>query len=49
MLRFERAAPLIRLPPPTGVEPTVSTRPSDPDGEKGIAAPFRLMVQELIR
>ncbi|NKL62108.1 hypothetical protein EHI47_31010 [Rhizobium leguminosarum] len=22
--------PLIRLPPPTGVEPSVSTRPSDP-------------------
>ncbi|TAW48999.1 hypothetical protein ELI15_30425 [Rhizobium ruizarguesonis] len=22
--------PLIRLPPPTGVEPQVSTRPSDP-------------------
>ncbi|RWY63940.1 hypothetical protein EHI46_33985 [Rhizobium leguminosarum] len=25
-----RASPLIRLPPPTGVEPRVSTRPSDP-------------------
>ncbi|TCA14862.1 hypothetical protein E0H70_36030 [Rhizobium leguminosarum bv. viciae] len=30
--------PLIRLPAPTGVEPLVSTRPSDPRGEKGFAA-----------
>ena len=32
------SGPLIRLPPPTGVEPRVSTRPSDPRGEKGLAA-----------
>ncbi|NKL67126.1 hypothetical protein GFL96_35765 [Rhizobium leguminosarum bv. viciae] len=27
---FWAGQPLIRLPPPTGVEPRVSTRPSDP-------------------
>ncbi|RUM08554.1 hypothetical protein EFB14_27860 [Rhizobium fabae] len=30
MTRSRSVAPLIRLPPPTGVEPRVSTRPSDP-------------------
>ncbi|NKL66066.1 hypothetical protein EHI47_15660 [Rhizobium leguminosarum] len=35
--------PLIRLPPPTGVEPRVSTRPSDPHkrGEGTMPHPLR--------
>ncbi|RWX17872.1 hypothetical protein EHI42_08910 [Rhizobium hidalgonense] len=37
-----RRAPLIRLPAPSGVEPRVSTRPSDPRkrGEGGMPRPL---------
>ncbi|NKK81978.1 hypothetical protein GFL51_32100, partial [Rhizobium leguminosarum bv. viciae] len=37
------ASPLIRLPAPTGVEPRVSTRPSDPRsrGEGDMPHPLR--------